>query len=428
VEFDGDLFDISPTTAIEGPSEDFIAGGFGDDEYGDDEYGDARGPQPDRKRSGPAFTVYNWGEDILVMVSSDGRLLRWSPPDPGDDPAVAAPVPDAPSGHSFVVTPERHVMIFQYGGNSAGFAWCDEEDVEEWDFASITNKAGNYLVEPASPIIASISVGDNGVLFFTSRKAHVSRWVGLPAVYSRGVDISDGVTPVSPQSITNTGSGEAIWTSDSGFYKYDGVSVSPIPCSIWAWVKKNCDFNAARFSAFTIHMSTKSEVWWHFPSTSTGGNDRVVIYNYKEGWWSMGRMARTAGFGADFNANPIMANGVMVYRHNVGDRYADTTERPWAESFNVTVQDGARLSMVRQIEPAVDGDYTVLRYSLAYQTIRTPSNEKYSPERRIQPNGLVDLMVAAKDFRLRVSHVGNVITNWTLGPIGVDYSIKGKHT
>ena len=75
------LTDISPVPPITGPAEDPLVGGYGDDKYSLEEYGDARPDQFRETLVGSAFSLDNCGEDLLAMVSSDGRLLRWSPRD-----------------------------------------------------------------------------------------------------------------------------------------------------------------------------------------------------------------------------------------------------------------------------------------------------------------------------------------------------------
>ena len=55
------------------------------------------------------------------MASSDGRLLRWipGPPTEPEGPNLAKPVENAPIGNrTFIVTAERHVMLFAMDGGS----------------------------------------------------------------------------------------------------------------------------------------------------------------------------------------------------------------------------------------------------------------------------------------------------------------------
>lgn len=423
VEYDGDLFDISPTPAIVSPDTDLTAGGYGDDTYDEDDFGDGRDTRPARKNVGPCFSINNWGENLLVMVSSDGRLIQWEPSVPLVPAEVVAGAPT--NNHSFIVTPERHVQLFGAAGDPDAWAWCDEEDIEDWDYADIASKAGTYNIEPASPIIASEALGENGNLFFTSKKAYVNRWIGLPGVYSQGEEIGEGVAPISPASLTRV-LGGAMWASLDGFWGYNGGRASQISCQIWPWIKDNIDWEVARYTAMSVNMSDLSEFWWFFPSGEDMLNDRLAIHNYRDGWWSMGRIGRTAGIAGSLTTDTIMADRRKVYKHFSGTNYVDTTELPWLESFTVNVEEGGKFTTLRQLEPEITGDSSPVRFSVAAKDVRTPKRETYTPKRSVQVNGMVDMFITAKDFRLRIDHVLPSITPWRVGPINFDARIRGK--
>ena len=63
-----------------------------------------------------------------------------------------------PHGRSFVVTPDRFIMIFGStqdgttdGGNFRRIAWCDQENPGAWDYLNVTSQAGFFDLEPAAP-------------------------------------------------------------------------------------------------------------------------------------------------------------------------------------------------------------------------------------------------------------------------------------
>lgn len=421
VEYEGDLVDISPTPAITAAT--FGTGGFGDSSYGSGDYGDPRPARPGRREIGPAFTLNNWGENLLAMSSADGRLFEWVPSLP---PVAATEVTGSPTGRSFVVTPERHVMIFQADGAQDTFAWCDQEDNTNWDYADITSKAGTYNIQPASPILSAINMGDlGGNLFFTTRRAYLSRYLGLPFVYDQGTEVGEGVTPVSNAAICRTAIG-AMWYTESGFFKFDGTVVQPIQCDIWTWIEDNVDNVMARFTAFSLNMVARNEFWLFLPSVGSTRNDRLVIFNYVEGWWSMGKLGRSAGFAGSFSSFPILADGTTIYEHDGSNVYPGAPELPWAESFTLNLQDGAVHGKFKQMKPDVEGSYEPLRYSLAYRDIRTPGNEIYTPQRRLQSNGNVDFDTTGRDFRLRVDYTSPNVLPWTMGEILISAKPKGK--
>jgi hypothetical protein len=191
--------DITPIDGIVSPDLASV-GGYGDADWSEDTYGTPRSSVNRMNPSPPVFTLDNWGEELRVMTSPDGRLLRWSPTTP-NDPLV--PVTNAPTGNRcFVVTPERHVMLFGVDGDVGRYEWCDEEDDTNWT-PSTTSKAGGYNIEPYSPIVSAKST-PYGVVIFTNRGGYVSQYIGLPYIYSNAAQFSDCPPPYSPASLVNT--------------------------------------------------------------------------------------------------------------------------------------------------------------------------------------------------------------------------------
>src|SRR5204862_4004383 len=103
---------------IKGPAATLTGGGYGNEKYDQGTYDTPRAPRTGVRRLGNGWRLGNWGEDLLAMASTDGRLLRWIPGQPHAD-RVKGQVSGAtvekwaPEGNrTFVVTPERYVMLF----------------------------------------------------------------------------------------------------------------------------------------------------------------------------------------------------------------------------------------------------------------------------------------------------------------------------
>ncbi len=139
----------------------------------------------------------------------------------------------------------------------------------------------------------------------------------------------------------------------------------------------------------------------------------------------MGKMSRSAGFASNFNGRPILADDLKVYQHDSGNQYPGAPEGPWAESFNVNLKGGGVFTTVAQVFPEVQGEYSNLRFSLAYKTQRTPNNEAYSPQRRIQSNGAVDFGITGRDFRLRIDYTAASVLPWGVGQFLVSATPRG---
>ena len=464
VDQGGTLIDISPGTGVtdvtysDGDYSDglysgattqpitppFIgAGGYSDGLYSDATYGTPRaeGDTVLMDRVPDAFSLDNFGSILYAMTSPDGRLLRWDPAVGGEAVEQVAdsgrgPVP---RGRCFVVTNERFIMVFgasdaTNGGGPRRFAWCDQENPGAWDYASVTSQAGFLDIEPASPIITAIATR-SGTLFWTAKKAYVSQFLGIPYVYNY-VELGSNCTPWSPQSMTTTSS-LTLWMSQQGLFSFDGTSIAPVACMVRPWIDDDIDLLNVREQACMTHVGNFNEVWWFFPQNGQPYNTRVAIYSYKEGWFSQGRMARSAGITASYTAHTIMADGLVAYEHEASNTYPPDVPLPWAETFNLNLTSGARLITVKQIIPDVEGDVANLLYSLFYKNSRSvmsdpitgrpvPVVEQQTTPRPVNTsNGYVDLRTTGRDIRLRIALAGPLVNPVTVGQHLVDGVPRG---
>jgi hypothetical protein len=173
----------------------------------------------------PVYSIDNFGALLLVMASSDGRLLWWDPAAPAG--TLLTQVTNAPPARCFVVTPARFVMLFgaltaDGQGSARRFCWSDQGDPTNWNFSSVVSQAGFLDVEPASPIITAHEGRSGWVIFFTAKKAYAVRYLGLPYVYDYE-PLADDCCPRSPQSIATTSS-SIMWQSEQGFDQSRPVS------------------------------------------------------------------------------------------------------------------------------------------------------------------------------------------------------------
>ena len=363
-----------------------------------------------------AYSLDNFGSILYAMTSADGRLLMWDPAVGG--PAVVQPADSGrgpvPNGRCFVVTNERFIMVFgasdaTNGGGPRRFAWCDQENPGAWDYASVTSQAGYLDIEPASPIICA-SATRNGIIFFTAKKAYSSVFSGMPYIYNY-TELGNNCTPWSPQSISNTSS-MIVWMSKQGAWSFDGTSIVPANCFVRPWVDDDIDLLQVREQACMVHVGDFSEVWWFFPQNGATKNTRCIYFSYKEGWWGMGQMGRTAGITSSYTAHTIMADDLVAFQHEVPYAYPANVPLPWAETYDLNLNSGAFLTTVKQLIPDISGAVQTILYSLFYRMSRTvmvdhngnviPVVEQQTPPQPVRPNGFVDFRVTGRDIRLRI--------------------------
>jgi hypothetical protein len=433
VDTGGTLTEITPSGGLEPPGT--ASAGYGMGQYGKGPYGVP--PRPGATTAGvlnvipDVWSVDNWGALLIVMTSADARLLQWDPAAGG----LLTAVPNAPEGRCFAVTADRFVQVFGaitadgFGGPRR-WCWCDQGDITNWDFTSVTNQAGFYDIEPASPILAAISGRNGWSMFFTEKKAYLSLYLGLPFVYSQQ-ELADDCAPYSPASICTT-SGNIFWMSRQGLFSFDGTSITATPCPIHTWISNNVDDFNARWQAFATHIGMHNELWWFFPQSGQPYNSLAAIFNYKESWWSMARMPRSAGMNSTYAALPIFADGVNLYRHESGSYFNDC-DLPWADTFNLNLSSNGRLITLKQmlvnIEGATPGDPSMeqgLNYALYYKNSRLGSApENVTPLIQVRPDGYVDFRTTGRDIRLRFQVTQQPVSYFTLGAHQVDAVPRG---
>jgi len=418
---DNVLIEITPAGGMTVPIGN--SAGYGDDVYSKGHYGTPRPGDSRLRFFTPVYSMDNWGEDLRFMTSTDGRLLGWAPSAvPG---TVATPVTGAPIGNrSFIITPERHIMLFGMGAFDK-FGWCDEEDDSNWAFTDILSRAGFYEVSPKSPIVVH-QLFDGGIIMFTPAMSYFIEYVGLPYIYSYR-PIGQIPVPVSPASICAVPMG-VVWPSLDGWWLFDGTNPRMIRCDVWDFIHDKIDVANGRFGAVCVHLTNFGEVWWFWPDTDSphGENNRYISFDYRNSLWNMGRLGRTCGFTYANDRYPVMSDGANIWRHEIGFDYSGAPEMPWIESFNLTPNGGQNWFTVKKILPDIAGNADALRFRMAKTNDRagyTP--EIYSPQRKKNGNGWVDIRETARDMRLRIDMV--LHDNWeTVGPILFDNAVRGQ--
>ena len=422
VDMGENIVDITPVGGLAAPSGNNA--GYGDGQYSTLDYGEARPGAPRLTNYTPIYTLDNWGDELRAMTSGDGRLLRWAYSDPPGTLATAvigAPI----SNRTFVITPERHIMLFGLAGELDEFGWSDEEDDTNWNFLDVTSKAGKFNIEPSSPIV-TVKQFYGGILMFTMTTAFIIQFQGMPYIYGYR-EVGEAPVPISPASIAETPDG-VMWPSIDGFWLYTGTSIAPVPCDILDWVRRNVDGPNSTFQAYMVNMSNRSELWWFFVGNEVEGqfdNTKVVIYDYRDKWWSMGKLGRSCGFVYGNDMYPIMSDGYKVYQHGFGHKYAGT-DMPWIETFSLNMNEGAVFSTVNEIQPEIVGDRDAIRISLIKRNDRTRPAERTGPARKAYADGRFQFRETAKDFRMRIQMVEE--TPWTIGPLLFDVKPRGKKT
>lgn len=421
IETSGEIFNATPT-GFTGATVSLTTGGYGSSTYGSQDYGDERENVTDVNAVPFAYSLATWGQDVLAVFASDGRLLRWTP---AAATTAAAVVSGAPTGlRAMTVTDERHVLVAGGSTNPRRIAWSGREDFSDWNYTSTTSLAGFIEVESDAPLLHCTKVRE-GVLVFSESDVYLVRYVGLPFVY--GVErIATSGAPVSPLSVA-TFDGRAAWMGREGFYFYDGGVVKPLPSDVQDWLFDSMDRGFARFYAHGSNNGLYPEVWWFYPDTNSvdGNPNRYVVWNYAESWWGIGALGRTAMAEAGVYRNPLASDTGNVYQHEDG-YLADGASRIgtiYAETAPMSLGSGEFVMSVTGAQPDSFRGADATSFTFYGRFTREGTERTFGPY-VARSDGYMDVRMTARDVRLRVRALKD--TDWTVGSMRLDAEQAGR--
>jgi hypothetical protein len=400
-------------------------GGYGIGPYGDDTYGTPRVLGDARLyRSAASWSADSFGQDVLMVASSDGRLLKIAP-NGAALPALATVVANAPtSNRAMLVTDERHVMLIGSGGERRRVAWCDREDYNNWDFADITNTAGYLDLDTPGWLTQACKVR-GGVLVFAENEVWLGRYRGQPDIY--GFErVGRDCSLLAPQAFA-TAAGTVFWMSRNSFWFFDGQTARVLPCDVGDYVFDTMDELAGPVRSHALVNGAFPEVWFFYPSTGQTECDRYVIYNYEERWWATGSLARSAGLGAGVYPYPIMAccNG-HLHSHENGWTAAGLTRAGdvYAESGAFSVdQGGDRTMHVLGAQMDSGHGYAATQFRAYTRDTRDAADAEAGPFVP-RSDGWTDCRFSGRDIRLRVEATQDA--DWGIGEMRFDVKPGGR--
>jgi hypothetical protein len=386
---------------------------------GQDEFGRQRSINPPIFRKPDHWSFSSFGQDLLGVCSSDGRLLHLTPTT-GVIPKMDVPS-NAPIGnYAVAVTAERAVMLMGAGGNPRRIAWSDLENYNGWTFNTTTGQAGYIDLEAASPIITGVRVKE-GILVLTQHEVFLVRYVGAPYFY--GVEKLGSTTFSAPNAIA-AGGAQTVWFGESGFWRYDGGAVRLLPCPMFNDIKQNYDPLYGNYRAHMHENGAFPEFWFEYPDihATDGECNNYVIWNYSENYWVRGQRQRTAAVGAVTANYPLSAgidNNVFQQEDGWLEDGVSRVGNVWAETAVLDSGQGADNVDINQAMVSSDPDSDVSNYQIKFLARFAPGQTEvtygpYAP----RADSYTDTRVSGRDIRLRVEATND--DYWSLGAIRLD--------
>jgi len=408
----GVLKDITPAGFTSGLVDATIVTGYGTGGYGVQAYGVER---ENLTTITPAavWTLDTWGEYLVGCSNSDGKLYEWQLGFGG--PTAAAAIANAPTGcNAILSTAERFIFALGAGGNPRKVQWCDQENNTVWTPAEL-NQAGDFELTTPGTLMAGKRVRAINLLW-TDVDCHAATYIGQPFIFSFE-KIGSGCGLISPQAVAIVADATAFWMSKTGFWMYDG-SVKPLPSDVGDYVYREMNRNQSS-KVYAVHNGEFGEVLWFYPSAESTEVDSYVLYNYREGHWNVGTLARTAGTGRGAFDHPLLVStDGYIYEHEVGFNY--DSESLFCESGPVQIGAGDNLMAVKELIPDElnQGDVTATFKTRLYPNGVESTHGPYSM------SNPTSVRFTARQVKMRVQSNGN--NNWRVGTMRIDATQGGR--
>jgi hypothetical protein len=168
-----------------------------------------------------------------------------------------------------------------------------------------------------------------------------------------------------------------------------------------------------------VNNSQFSEVWWFYPSASSQENDRYVMWNYADNYWSVGIMPRAAGTDRGVFTNPIfVGTDGILYDHEVGVNHDGSTV--YVESGPVQIGNGDNVYYVNELIPDErnQGDVTATFFSRYFPNA---TERSYGPYSMTNPTSV---RFNGRQINMRLTAAPN--TDWRVGTMRLNAQPGGR--
>ncbi len=255
-----------------------------------------------------------FGNDIIVAPGNGGKIYIWEN-DINEAPTILS---GAPTAVDWVFVSSNAVVALYQNRIQAS----DVGDATNWTVSAATN-AYDDTIEGVGKFISQASVGNTNLLF-TENEVFLFSFVGKPNIWdTRDFVKSDGLIAPYARAVVNE---TVYWTGQAGdIYSTDGGSLNKIPnYTCHDWVNQNIN-RIQRFKTFCRVDTSKNQIWWIFATGVTVEPNKYLIYDYKDGHFTLGNISRTAAESPIATADsPYMINSTSesadgsLFRHNYG--------------------------------------------------------------------------------------------------------------
>ena len=273
-------------------------------------------------------------------------------------------------------------------------AFSDQENDLEFE-PKLTNTAGSLRLSSGSTIIGSIKNRQETVIF-TDTAVYSMQFIGPPLTFAVNL-INEGSGLVGPKACVNGPTG-IFFASKTGFFTYTGA-VRSLPCSVQDYIFDDIDLGQS-FKCFMGINSEYDEMWFFYPSVedNTGEISRYSIYNYVDGSWSIGSMARFGWQASGVDDKPIATffsediQSGRLYEHENGyDDDETAMTGVFLQSSDIDISSGNNFTFVRKILPDIEFIQDPLISSNGSMQIELQTISHPSASRQVSDSNIIEV-------------------------------------
>jgi hypothetical protein len=390
------------------------------------------------------WSLDNFGEDLIATVLNGGTF-QWDTSAGVSTRATAVANAPTASRLSLVSTPDRHLVILgtenTIGTTSSQddllIRFSDQENITTYQ-PTAENTAGSLRIADGSRIVAA-ERSRGQILIWTDTSLHSMQFIGPPFTFGlRQLGQNCGIIGSHAGVDLN---GVSYWMSQDSFYLFDGT-VKKLPCTVEQFVFNNINQTAAE-NAFAGHNGEYNEILWFYPREGSSQINAIVAYNYLEGTWWTGTLARTSWIDREVYDNPIgteydataiannetivgLTNGAStVYLHETGNDADGQAMTAYVKSGSVEIGEGNDILFVQKLIPDIQNQSGVLNMDLEFKYYPNNSNSVIKTTTFTDSTDFVSLRGRGREFTVNV--VSNTTgTAWRLGTQRFDVQPDGR--
>jgi hypothetical protein len=334
--------------------------GYGMGNYGIGNYGTAKQATAGTLTYPRIWSFASFGDSMIMnpgdYAAGDGqKIYIWD----GDTSLAPTMLQRAPTDCNYLFTFNNAIVALC--GNRVDISSVG--DGTTWA-PSTTSSAFSVDIERVRRFIGGTTVRDAALLFSENEVLYM-RWVDQPDYYViEDLMESDGL--IAPNGFT-VAEGNCFWLGKRGFYAFGGSGVQRLPnTQNEDWIFENIN-EGQQWKSFAAYDSKHEQIYWYFPTGAADEPSDYVIFNIKQGHWTLGIQARTAmmrnGFiGSRFYAiyGDSTSQPSNVYRHFL-ESNEQLTIAPYAETSFGMLGEGDSRMRINRIMPDTNqtGDITL---------------------------------------------------------------------